>query len=338
MMRFIRLLTSASLLVSKKMDEAAAARARYEIFEEGAGDPGSPRIIVMYDHQAGLEAAVAPSEGGELTSLRARFHHLPIELLYRARDYGCAPGFRGKAPLLWPGAGAQCCDGFAKDLPWTEAGHSTGPKGARVVVELRDSELTRVTYPFGFVVRAVYELAEGRLRIAYTVSAAGGNPAPMPFSMANRMAFRLPFLDGTDPDAMRFQTPNTRQMLRTPAGALSGEQVDRSFATPTRLGDFDATQTLPLAGYEGTPFARLTDPQGLSLRISHHASAPLPEPFVQFNVSGGPREGFLCLAPWFGMENSLNSRHALVMLSPGCDFHWTLELRAEVAVDPAAMP
>lgn len=352
--RLVSMVARGCLAVSAKMNAAAEARARYTISEEPEGGPGAPRVILMHDYQEGMEAAVVPSHGGELTSLCVRFHHLPVELIYRARDYGPDPGFRGKATFLWPAIGSQYpvatvphitsrdgtymvgdrtypmpWGGFAKDLPWSEAGRSTGAKGARVMVELRDSEQTRASYPFGFLVQAAYELADGRLTIAYTVSAARGNPAPMPFSIGNFMALKLPFLDGTEPDAMRFQTHCTRQILRSEAGVLSGEQRERSFATPARLGDFDTTTPLPLAGYQGTPFVRLIDPQGLAIRISHRASTALPESLVEFNVSGGPRQGFLCPAPWFGTENSLNSGKALVMLTPGGDWQWTVELLPE---------
>ena len=358
-MRLITMVARGCLGLSAKIGAAADARTRYTVSEELAGGPGSPQVILMHDYEAGIEAAVAPSKGGELTSLRVRFRHLPVELIYRARDYGSDPGFRGKAPLLWPAIGSQYLvatasgidggdgtymlgdrtwpmpyDGLAKDLPWSEAGRSAGSKGARVMLELRDSEQTRVSYPFGFAVWAAYELADGRLTITYTVSAARGNPAPMPFSIGNGMAFRLPFVDGTEPEAMRLQTYCTTQVLPPEAGLASGGQCERSFATPTRLGDFDATESLQLAGYRSVPFVRLSDLQGLALRITHRATWTPPEPMVQFNVYGGPQQGFLCPAPWFGMPHSLNSGQALVLVQPSGDWQWTVELRPETALPP----
>lgn len=194
-----------------------------------AGGPASPRVVVLRDDAAGMEAAVAPSEGGELTSLRVRFRGAWVELLYRARDYGPAPGFRGKAPFLWPAVGGQyplgtipksaCadgtyvvqgrsyampCHGFAQSLAWQEVSASVP-----FSVELRDSSWTRARYPFGFRLRATYELAERRLTITYAVTADSANSGPMPFSIGNHMTFRLPFLKGTDPGDMLFETPST---------------------------------------------------------------------------------------------------------------------------------
>jgi len=357
MMRFVTIVARACLLLSNKMNAAAAARRRYTVSEEPADGPGSPPVILMHDYETGMEAAVAPSQGGELTSLRVRFRHLPVELIYRARKYGSEPGFRGKAPFLWPAAGPQYpiasapgipCgdggdipgdrtypiprDGFAKDLAWSETGRSSGAKGARVMVELRDSEQTRSIYPFGFSVLAAYELADGRLSVTYTISAASGNAAPMPFSIGNQPALRIPFVDGTDPEAMRLQTYCTTQIQPAEAGVSSGDQCERSFATPAKLGDFDATAGLRLAGYRSIPFARLSDPQGLALRISHRAVTALPEPLEQFHIYGGPQQGFLCPAPCFGAPNGLHSGTALVMLRPGGHWQWTVELQPETAL------
>lgn len=331
--------------VSARQEKAAAARARYAVFEEPAAGPGSPQVLVMRDFEAGVEAAVTPLEGGELTSLRVKFRLLPVELLYRAREYEPTPVFRGKATLLWPALGPALPtgarpvadrlypgpgDGFAMALPWKETGRSSGVKGAWVTLELKDTEQSRMRYPFGFEVQTAYLLADGQVTILYTLSAAARNPAPMPFSIGNRMAFRLPFVEGTEPGAMRFQTPCSKQLLRTGEGILSGAEVDRSFAEPARLDDFDAVTPVSLAGYAGAPSARLTDPQGISLHISHQGSTTMPEPVVRFNVLGGPQMGFLCVESRFGMPDC----NTPAMLNPGAQWQWSVILSPQVALEP----
>jgi galactose mutarotase-like enzyme len=332
----------------------AAPPARYSVSEEAAGAPGSPRVIVLRDNTAGVEAALAPSEGGELSSFRVKFRGAWVELLYRARDYGSEPGFRGKASFLWPALGGQypvgstpagsCvdgsylvggrsypmpCHGFAKGMAWAETARSADESGARASVELRDSEKTRASYPFGFRLRATYELTGGRLTITYQVSAAGTNAGPMPFSIGNHVAFRLPFVAGTQAADMRLETPNEFELLRDARGLIAaGQRRARSFATPTRLGDFDAAVALALTGYRSTPYALLTDPQGLGVRVSHRASTAVPEPLVQFNIYGGPKQGFLCPEPWFGLQNSLNNKQGLVTIAPGTVWTWVVELQS----------
>jgi D-hexose-6-phosphate mutarotase len=173
---------------------------RYTVSEEDANGPGSPRVVVLRDSVAGVEAAVAPSEGGELSSYKVKFNDQWIELLYRARDYSSRPGFRGKAMQLWPAVGPQypvgtipkasCgdgtypvagktypmpCHGFAKTLPWNEITRSADDKGARVTVELRDSDATRRFYPFAFKVDTTYQIANGQRSLNYVVTSDPSN-------------------------------------------------------------------------------------------------------------------------------------------------------------------
>lgn len=339
------------------------AQNRYSVSEEPASAPGSPRVVILRDNMAGVEAAVAPSEGGELSSFRVKFRGRWTELLYHARDYSPGPGFAGKGPLLWPAVGAQypagtvpttsCgegtypvagksypmpCHGFARKLPWKEVSRSSNANGAQVTVELRDSEQTRPYYPFVFSLQAKFELSGGHLNIKYTVTASRENTQPMIFSIGNHIAFTIPFLKGTNAADMLFETPNSVELLRNSVGVLSGDQRARSFAKATRLGDFNATVAMPLAGYHGRPYARLVDPQGLALRISHHASSNVAEPLVQFNIFGGPDKGYFSPEPWFGLQNSLNLGKGLVTLGPGKTWDWSIELQADAGSNASTVP
>ena len=341
---------------------ACLAQDRYTVNREPAKGPGSPEVVVLRDNVAGVEAAIAPSQGGELSSYRVRFRGEWVELLYLARDYSPGPGFRGKAPFLWPAVGAQfpvgtipktsCgdgtytvagasypmpCHGFARNTPWQEVSSSASKTGARATVELRDSEATRRFYPFGFSVQAAYELAAGHITIDYTIASSSTNGGPMPFAAGNHIAFKLPFLAGTKPEEMTFETPSTVHLQRNATGVLNGEQKPRSFDRPTRLADFDARVAMSLAGYRSQPYALLKDPQGLSLRISQQASSPESEPLVRFNVFGGPTVGYLSPEPWFGTQNSLNTGNGRVELAAGKSWKWRIELQADAPPpEPAA--
>ena len=336
---------------------ALSAQQRYRASEEPAAGAGSPRVIVLRDDVAGLEAAVAPGEGGELTSFKVRHAGQWLELIYRARDYGDAAGFRGKAQWLWPAVGGQylagetpassCvdgryqlsgrtypmpCHGFVKSMAFSEAGHSADAKGARVALELSDNGQTRASYPFGFRLRIEFELAGGRLAIRSHVHAAEGNSAAMPFSMGNHLSLKLPFVAGSDAAAMSLETPNSYQLLRDNHGLVLPEsRGGQSFATPTTLSAIDASVALPLAGYGGEPYATLRDPQGLGLRISQRASTRLDEPLVRFNLYGSAKQGYICPEPWFGVQNSLNHGRGAVQLKPGADWTWTIELQLDAA-------
>jgi galactose mutarotase-like enzyme len=275
-------------------------QARYTVSDEDAAGPGTPKVVVLRDAVGGLEAAVAPSQGGELSSFRVKLKGEWVELLYHARNYTDSKGFQGKGPVLWPAVGVQfplghfpkstCgdgsylldgkaypmpCHGFAKSLPWTEVARSADNQGGRVTVELRDSDRTRPFYPFAFRLDATFGLSGGLLTVDYTVTSDSSNSAPMIFAIGNHIAFKVPFLPGTDPAAMTFESPNRKQLLRNSLGFVNGEETLRSFETPERLGDFDAHVALALTGYQSSPYAVLTDPQGLSIRVSQQATSSL---------------------------------------------------------------
>ena len=81
------------------------------------------------------------------------------------------------------------------------------------------------------------------------------NNTPMMFAIGNHIAFKVPFLPGTDPAAMTFESPNRKQLLRNSLGFVNGEEIVSSFETPQRLGDFGAHVTLALTGYQSAPYA-----------------------------------------------------------------------------------
>jgi galactose mutarotase-like enzyme len=188
---------------------AAWTQNRYEVIDE------SP-LVVLRDNAAGIEAAVASQAGGELSSFRVRRKNEWIELLYHARDYSPNQGFAGKGPVLWPAVGVQypvgnppkqsCgmgsfvvggttypmpCHGFARTLSWKEVNRSATNSGARVTVELRDSDQTRQDYPYAFKLDAVFELSGGHLTIDYVTMSDPANTQPMIFSIGNRESHRI---------------------------------------------------------------------------------------------------------------------------------------------------
>jgi gluconolactonase len=347
-------LALASFVLLTAAANCSSAEDRYSVSDEDSQGPGSPRVVVLRDRIAGAEAAVAPSQGGELSSFKVTRNGEMLELIYNARNYAEPPGnFHGRGPLLWPAVGAQfpvgtvpkasCgmgtypimgktypmpCHGFAKDLPWEEVSRSADTHGARVTVELVDSDATRKYYPFAFRLDATYELADGHLAVDYIVKSDQANTEPMPFSIGNHVAFNVPLVKGSNPNDVKFETQNTVQMLRNSAGVLSGESKPRPFDPPESLGSFDAQVALPLAGYHSQPFARLIDPSGVVVRLTETSTSTLPEPLIRINAYGGPKQGYFCPEPWFGVQNSLNTGVGVIKLNPGDS--WTFRLQVEI--------
>ncbi|MBL8234169.1 MAG: hypothetical protein JNL98_37080 [Bryobacterales bacterium] len=61
--------------------------------------------------------------------------------------------------------------------------------------------------------------------------------------------------------------------------------------------------------------------------MSHTADRLPAQPFVQFNMWGDAKAGYISPEPWVGAQNSLNSRRGLVELAPGEVWHWRISIQ-----------
>lgn len=323
-----------------------------------SSDASATPLIVLRDEQAGIEAAVAPSRGGELSGLAVRRNGAWIETLYRGRDYSPVDGFKGKGPFLWPATGRNFppdleerqragerfndgawedngvrrpmpIHGFAQDAEWSVAEGPTGDSGgARVLLSFEDNEQTFEWYPFEFRATVEYVLAAGKLEIRYGVTSDAANTAPMFFSLGNHIAFVAPLVAGSDPEKIELTTPSSVELLKTDYGLPTGETQPRSYADGVMLGDLPPLKPISLAGYPRgeDPWIEYADPAGLTIRMSHHASTIPDDPVVLFNLWGDARAGFYSPEPWVGLQNSFVSRKGLIYLDSGETFQWTIEI------------
>lgn len=316
-------------------------------------------LITLEDAGHGVIAGIAPEKGGQMATLKIRRNGEWIELLYRAADYTVAPPeFAGKAPLLFPATGRSFTEaarremarsgqgrdggswiwqgkeypmpihGFARDLPWKVERKSAEADGATLVLTLEDSAETRKYYPFGFHLSAIYRLSGGSLDLTYLVRASETNQAAMPFSIGNHIAFNAPLVPGSDPKAVRLETPATVEVIKDRFSVPSGER--REWKAPATIGELPVKAAISLTGYStGEPYLEMTDPAGLRLRLSHEASEAPPQPVLLFNLWGDPQGGFFSPEPWVGLQNSLNLKQGLVHLEPGKIFRWHIRLEPE---------
>ena len=239
------------LLVSTILLSAPVLYAQpYSISDAKAEGPSTPRLIVLRDERGGIEAAICPEQGGELSGMRVLFRGRWVELLDKARDYRPSEDWRGKAPLLWPATGRTApngynwkgkfypmpAHGFVQNMPWKLESKHSDPNEAVAMVSLEDTPETRKMYPFGFRIVVEYRLSRGKLALAYTVRAADGNREPMFFSIGNHITFRTPLIEGGDASKMLFYTPATLEIVKSPERLPTGETRAWSLAGPAELG------------------------------------------------------------------------------------------------------
>ena len=216
----------------------------YVVERAASVDASGVELIVLRDEAGGIEAAVAPAKGGELSGLKIRHDGQWIETLQLARDYAPREGFAGKGPFLWPATGRNFpadleqrrrdgevfdngayehggarrkmpIHGFARDMPWTLEGSSATLESARALLTLSDDPESREMYPFGFTCSVEYLVTGGTLELRYVVRASAQNEEPMFFSLGNHITFVAPLLEGSDPNEMVLATPATIELLKT---------------------------------------------------------------------------------------------------------------------------
>ncbi len=330
---------------------------RYVVEDAASVDESRTELIVLRDEEGGVEAAIAPSKGGELSGLRVRHAGEWIETLHLARDYAPREGFGGKGPFLWPATGRNFpadleerrragerfdggayehggvrrnmpIHGFARDLAWRVENTGADGVSARALLSLQDTPGTREMYPFRFRCSVDYRVLDGVLELRYVVHAAEDNTEPMFFSIGNHITFLAPLVAGSDPGEMVLTSPSSLEILKSNYGIPNGESRPLSYADGFVLGDYPPLVATSLTGYpQGQdPFVEYSDPQGLTIRISHHASEIPDDPVILFNVWGDVRGGFFSPEPWVGLQNSLVQRQGLVYLDPGEKFLWNVRI------------
>ena len=333
---------------------------QYVVETAASIDDSRTELVLLRDENGGLEAAIAPSRGGELSGLSVRYGGEWLETLHLARDYAPREGFSAKGPFLWPATGRSFppdleerrragedfdsgayehggvrrdmpIHGFARDMPWELEETGADDQSAWARLSLQDSEATRALYPFGFRCAVEYVVQDGVLELRYAVQSAAGNEEPMFFSIGNHITFRAPLVPGSDPASMVLATPSSLEILKTSYGTPTGETQPLSYADGIVLGDYPPLAATSLAGYPDgeDPVAEYRDPAGLTMRISHHASEIPDPPVVLFNVWGDVRNGFFSPEPWVGLQNSLVLRQGLIELDPQEEFSWTVTVSYE---------
>ena len=304
--------------------------------------------FIVLENSAGIRAVVAPGKGGELTGFSVFSDGHWHQLLYRALDYSDQPGWRGKAPLLWPATGISLSadgqkqrydlngvshempfHGFARAQPWQVWTKHWSAEVASVTLHLGDSIETRRYYPFGFDLEVEYRLHSGRLSLLYDITADAENSQAMPFSIGNHITFKAPLIDGSEAALMQFENDFPDHLITGADKAFAGRVIPSVFRGRHRLDTLPNRKAVSLAGQHQMAKLTIYDPSGLQLRLIHHSSGIATQPAIQFNLWADTNAGFFSPEPWVGTQNSLNNGMGLISLQPGQSWQWQIDIVPE---------
>ena len=261
--------------------------------------------IELSDAEAGSAVTIVPARGAIVT----RFRVGGRELLYLDETTLRDPtkNVRGGIPVLFPSPGRLTGDrftragrsgamkqhGFARDLPW--ATRSIDASARRATLVLGATDATRAAFPYDFALAITYSLTGASLRLDADVENTGSETLPFGFGL--HPYFLVP---DSEKGRARIATRATRAF----------DNVEKKTVP---FGGFDLTARevdLHLVDH-GSSESELSWGDGARLAI--RASPELTR-WVVWTLAG---KDFVCVEPWTGPADGLNTGDGLLELAPG---------------------
>lgn len=272
---------------------------------------------------------VIKAEGAELDSIRHRGHQL--EYLWQ----GDAAFWGKKSPVLFPIVGGLKDNafqyegktyhlprhGFARDKTFTVEQQTT--KTATFL--LTSDEQTLENYPFPFELRLHYALKDNTLSVTYAVKNTGDKP--LYFSVGGHPAFNVPLGAETDYTDYHIELEAAETIGRYPLSKNGLLELN----THSFLENAAKIPLHPSLFYEdavvfkhlsATRMAIVSDKTPHGLRMTF-------EGFPYFGIWAAKNAPFVCLEPWCGIADSVDTSQALTekeginKLASGADFERT---------------
>lgn len=254
-----------------------------------------------------LQATIA-EKGAELQSLFDS--HIDLEYIWQAD-----PKHWGKhAPILFPIVGALKNDsyvyqgktyhlprhGFARDMDF----EVIDQRDDYVLFQLESSTATKAVYPFAFCLHVSYELGGDGLVVKYKVKNSGQED--MLFSIGGHPAFNVPLEKGLTFEDYYLAFSPKKSRVKLP---LKGNYIDYEQRT---LGQTNTDLSLTHEMFEND--ALIFETKGLqsfsirSEKSPHSVTLSYNQmPYVGFWSTYPTKSPFLCIEPWCGIADTIES-------------------------------
>jgi galactose mutarotase-like enzyme len=262
--------------------------------------PVAPITLANADQTASLE--VVPERGGLITQWSVQGRN--ILYLDQQRFANPTLSVRGGMPILFPICGNLPQNtytdngqdfqlkqhGFARDLPWNVVSQTR----SELVLRLKSTPETLQQYPYAFQFTLTYALQGTTLRIQSQIYNASDRP--LPFSLGFH-----PYFEVEDKTAIAFELP-VAQVLDQKTGQVSPYTGALDLTVP----ELDVALS-PVMGQQAL------------LRDRHRQTAiemtydNCFSTLVVWTVAG---KDYVCLEPWTGPRNALNTGNSLLQIPP----------------------
>ncbi|NLS84571.1 MAG: aldose epimerase [Ruminococcaceae bacterium] len=256
---------------------------------------GEYTAYLLEDTEAGTAAVITPEKGGMITSITKGGEEFTW---LRENNYELPERPRCAVPVLFPCCG-RCADGvntfdgkaypmdihgMAHSLPWEVVGTDTAD-GALITIRLTDSEKTHEFYPYEFEVDITYVLQGSAINVLQSYKNKGEKP--MPFSFGFHPYFAIS-------DVRNLKWDIEAQVVADP---------DTNTQQPfTGVGfPYDDDQTTRYYKGVKSPMTFTDEGNGHAVMVS------FDEHFKNAVLWSQCQLGFVCMEPWNGWPNSLNT-------------------------------
>jgi galactose mutarotase-like enzyme len=254
---------------------------------------------------------VIKAAGAELDSIRHK--HTQLEYLWQ----GDAAFWGKKSPILFPIVGTLKDNsffyegkkytlprhGFARDKTFAVEQHSAD----KVTFLLVSDEESLRNYPFPFEFRLHYALTNNTLKVTYAVKNTG--KSAMYFSVGGHPAFRLPLVEETNYTDYFIELNAAETSGRYP---LSKDGLLKLTPNPF-LKNADSIPLHPSLFYEDAVVLKHLSAKSMAILSDKtiHGLRMTFEGFPYFGIWAAKDAPFVCLEPWCGISDSINTTQAL---------------------------
>lgn len=209
----------------------------------------------------------------------------------------------GEARYLYDGQTYEMpIHGFAHRLPW----ELIECKDDRITMRLRESEFSLKEYPFAFEIILEYEVRENEVICRHSYKNTGDKVLPY------YGGFHPYFLMPAAKDKIELNYKPKHQMVyNSNLTDILGTKTP--FKTPCLVSTPELNESLAELGDNKNVSLRFPDGSGFVMRVSAEDD-PNFCPFVQlYHIPDAP---FLCIEPWMGHPNAMNTVGAVRCLAP----------------------
>jgi galactose mutarotase-like enzyme len=251
------------------------------------------------------------THGAELDSIRHKDHQL--DYLWQ----GDAAFWGKKSPILFPIVGTLKDNrfdydgktyhlprhGFARDKTFVVE-HQSADKATFLLVS--DEESLKI-YPFAFELRLHYALIDNTLKVTYDVKNTGDGA--MYFSIGGHPAFRVPLVEKTTYTDYFIELNTATTSGRYP---LSKDGLLELNPNPF-LQNTDTIPLHPSLFYEDAVVLKHLSATSMAIRSDKtpHGLHMTFEGFPYFGIWAAKDAPFVCLEPWCGFSDSVNTTQDL---------------------------